>query len=128
MGHFAIMAEPISTGGLMASKFFPPLMGLLGSLITLSYAPEFTKRQWGAALTIGVFGAYLVTPIFSAYIRYSECGAWLPKDGSVEGLIGLLIGMAGIHLVGGFTALGKKFTADPLGVFKQIRFGSRKDD
>ena len=122
------MAEPISTGGFIASKFFPPLMGLLGSLITLSYAPEFTKRQWGAALTIGVFGAYLVTPIFSAYILYSERGAWLPKDGSVEGLFGIMFGMVGIFLVGAVSNLGKKFAADPLAVFKQIRFGEKKDD
>lgn len=122
------MPTPGATAGFIASKFFPPLMGLLGSLITLSYAPEFTKRQWGAALTIGIFGAYLVTPIFSAYIRYSEAWTWLPKDGSVEGLFGIMFGMAGIHIVGGFTYLGRKFSSDPLGAFKQIRFGDKKDD
>lgn len=34
------MSEPISTGGFITSKFFPPLMGLLGSLITLFAARD----------------------------------------------------------------------------------------
>lgn len=122
------MPTGTSAAGFIASKFFPPLMGLFGALVTLSYMQELSKRQWGTAVTIGVFGSYLITPIISAYLYYTVDMSWLPKDGSVEGLIGLMIGMAGIHLVGGFTALGRKFTDDPLGVFKQIRFGSRKDD
>jgi len=122
------MADPTSTAGFIASKLFPPLMGLAGSVISLSYMMELSKRQWGTALTIGVFGSYLITPLASAYLRYSVDMTWLPNDGSVEGLIGLMIGMAGIHVVGGFTALGRKFSDDPLGVFKQIRFGEKKDD
>lgn len=121
------MAEP-TTAGFIASKFFPPLMGLFGSLVTLSYMQELTKRQWGTALTIGVFGSYLITPILSAYLHHCVDMSWMPKDGSIEGLIGLLIGMAGIHVVGGFTYLGRKFSADPLGALKQIRFGEKKDD
>lgn len=122
------MPTPSVAAGFIASKFFPPLMGLFGALVSLSYMQELTKRQWGTALTIGVFGSYLITPIVSAYIHYSFNVQWLPVDGSVEGLIGLLIGMAGIHLVGGFTYLGRKFSSDPLGAFKQIRFGDKKDD
>jgi len=122
------MAEPTSAAGFLASKLFPPLMGLAGSVISLSYMMELTKRQWGTALTIGVFGSYLITPVASAYLRHSVDMSWLPQDGSVEGLIGLMIGMAGIHVVGGFTALGRKFSDDPLGVFKQFRFGSKRDD
>lgn len=122
------MPEPTTTAGFIASKFFPPLMGLFGALATLSYMPELTKRQWGAALTIGVFGSYLVTPIVSAYLHYTVNITWLPQDGSVEGLIGLTIGMVGIFIVGSITNLGRKFSEDPFGVFKQIRFGGRKDD
>lgn len=122
------MPEPTSAAGFIASKLFPPLMGLAGSVVSLSYMPELSKRQWGTALTIGVFGAYLITPMASAYLRHNFSIEWLPTDGSVEGLIGLMIGMGGIHLVGGFTALGRKFAEDPLGVFKNIRFGRREND
>lgn len=122
------MPEPTTTAGFVASKFFPPLMGLFGSLVTLSYMQELTKRQWGTALTIGVFGSYLITPIVSAYLHYTVDMTWLPQDGSVEGLIGLLIGMVGIHAVGGFTYIGRKFSQDPFGILKQIRFGMKKDD
>lgn len=122
------MPEPTTAAGFIASKLFPPLMGLAGAVVSLSYMPELSKRQWGTALTIGVFGAYLITPVASAYLRYSFSMDWLPNDGSIEGLIGLMIGMCGIHIVGGLTALGRKFAKDPLGILKQIRFGSKNND
>lgn len=116
-----------SSASFIASKLFPPLMGLVGALVTLSYMKELSKRQWGTALTIGVFGAYLITPVVSAYIHHSADMNWLPQDGSVEGLTGLLIGMMGIHAVGGATYLGRKFSENPLGLIDRIRLGDKKD-
>ena len=119
------MPAGTSAVGILGSKLFPPLAGLAGAIITLSYMTELTRRQWASALVIGVFGAYIITPIASAYLRHHFGAVWLPSDGSVEGLIGMMIGMAGIHVVGGFTVIGRKFSSDPVGAIVKMKGGEK---
>jgi len=110
----------------LGSKLFPPLAGLAGAIVTLSYMAELTKRQWGSALILGVVGAYLATPIASLYLRNTIGAENVPNDGSVEGLIGLMIGMVAIHIVSAITMLGKKFSSDPLYLIRFIRNGGKE--
>lgn len=118
---------PIGTSatGILGSKIFPPLAGLAGAIISLSYMVELTRRQWASALILGVIGAYLVTPVVSAYLRHTFGAEWIPNDGSLEGLIGLMMGMGAIHIVAASTLLGRKFSADPLGFIKCMRNGGK---
>lgn len=101
-----------------SAKLIPPLAGFLGAVIMLSYMSEMPPRHWAAALLAGVLSAYFVPPIVSAWFAHAGL-EWLPSDGSVEGLLGLLLGMGAIHLVGGLTVLGKRFAGDPTGFIRR---------
>lgn len=104
-----------------SAKLIPPIAGFFGAVIMLSYMAEIPPRHWATALLAGVLAAYFVPPIAVAWLAHQGV-AWLPEDGSVEGLLGLLLGLASIHLVGGLTVLGRRFAGDP------TSFISRKGD
>lgn len=116
------MTDPFSAGGagLLGGKLVPPLIAFGGAVVSLSYIPELTRRQWGAAILFAVLAAYLVPPIVGGWVRQSDYASWVPADGSIEGLCGLLLGMGSIHLVGAFTLLGQRFAKDPQGTVKGI--------
>lgn len=94
--------------------------GFFGALITLSAMPELTKRQMALAVLSGVTFAFWGTPIITAWIFSTASASWLPSGGSVEGLVGLLLGMGGIHLVGMFNTLAEGFSKDPISFIKKI--------
>lgn len=96
-----------------SARLIPPIAGFLGAVIMLSYMSEIPPRHWVTALLGGVLAAYFVPPIVLAWAAHKGWG-WLPLDGSVEGLLGLLLGMASIHLVGGLSVLGRRFSKDPM--------------
>lgn len=100
-----------------ATKLIPPVAGFFGAVIMLSYMQEMPARHWAVALMAGVLAAYFVPPIALAWLLHTGV-AWLPLDGSVEGLLGLVLGMAAIHFVGGLAELGRRFTRDPLGTIR----------
>ena len=95
-----------------STKLIPPIAGFFGAVIMLSYMSEIPPRHWATALLAGVLAAYFAPPIAMAWLEHQGF-SWLPVDGSVEGLLGLLLGMASIHLVGGLTVLGRRFAGDP---------------
>lgn len=107
-------------------KALPTVLGIVGAAIGLSYGTTPPgRRQWFAAVGSGGALAYLGPPIIVPALQHHFALAWLPSDGSVEGLAGLALGLCGIHLVAGILKLAQAFTADPVGfagaVFNRIR-------
>lgn len=107
-------------------KALPTVLGVVGAAIGLSYAPTPPgRRQWFAAVLSGAALAYLGPPMIVPAFRHHLTLEWLPTDGSAEGLAGLLLGLCGIHLVGGTLKLAAMFTSDPVGfagtVFNRLR-------
>lgn len=100
-----------------SAKLIPPIAGFLGAVIMLSYLSEIPPRHWVTALLAGVLAAYFAPPIAVAWLAHKGF-EWLPVDGSVEGLLGLLLGMGSIHIVGGLTVLGRRFAGDPTGFIR----------
>lgn len=94
--------------------------GFLGSMITLSAMPELTRRQMALAILSGISFAYWGTPILTALLYSNPSISWLPAGGSVEGLVGLLLGMGGIHLVSIFNSLAQTIANDPISFIKKI--------
>lgn len=113
------MPEPTSAAGAAAGylwmKFIPAIVGFAGAVITLCYIPELSRRQWVTAILFGISSSYFVPPLVIAWLHHNEIATWVPNDGSVAGLLGLLLGMASIHIVGGLTVLGRRFARDPVG-------------
>ena len=101
-----------------STKLIPPIAGFFGAVIMLSYMSEIPPRHWATALLAGVIAAYFAPPIAMAWLTHQGL-AWLPADGSVEGLLGLLLGMGSIHIVGGLTVLGRRFAGDPTGFIRR---------
>lgn len=101
-----------------SAKLIPPIAGFLGAVIMLSYLAEIPPRHWVTALLAGVLAAYFAPPIAVAWLAHQGV-EWLPIDGSVEGLLGLLLGMGSIHIVGGLTVLGRRFAGDPTGFIRR---------
>ncbi len=108
--------------GVVGVKLAPPLIAFLGAVTTISYMPELTRRQWLSAVMFGVLSAYYIPPIAGYWLRQQY--PWIPADGSVEGLAGLILGLGSIHIIGALTTMGKRFSSDPVGTIK--RAGSKK--
>ncbi|WP_068634894.1 hypothetical protein [Thauera butanivorans] len=105
--------EPFSS-----TKLIPPIVGFFGAVIMLSYMHEVPTSQWATALLFGVLGAYFGPPVIVAWLLHTGI-AWLPTDGSVEGLLGLAVGLLSIHFVGAIAVLGRRFSRDPTGFIKR---------
>ncbi len=93
------MTDPTTgAAGWLASKLAPPLFGLVGAVMMLLYTREADHRRMVVAVVAGMVLAYVLPPILMGYAR--SVISWLPADGSVEGLLGFLLGLAAIGLVG----------------------------
>lgn len=102
------MADPTTAGaGWLTSKLMPPFLGFIGSTLMLLYTRELDPRRMAVAVIFGVLAAWLAPPLAVAGLRSMFALAWLPSDGSVEGLMGLLIGLAAINLVGFWLQVSK---------------------
>jgi Na+/proline symporter len=107
-----IMAEPTSSAasaGWLGSKLFPPLMGFLGACLTLLYTNELNRKRMLVAITFGIASAIVGPPILIPALREGAGLSWIPTNGSAEGLIGLILGVASINIV----ALLLNFSANP---------------
>lgn len=101
-----------------STKLIPPIVGFFGAVIMLSYMSEIPVSQWATALLFGVISAYFGPPIIVAWLAHAGL-AWLPADGSVEGLLGLTLGLSSIHIVGAIAVLGRRFSRDPTGFVRR---------
>ena len=110
------MPEPTTTGlaGWLGSKLLPPLLGFVGASLMLLYTREMDPRRMVVAVVAGVISAWLVPPIAVAGARHSGF-VWLPADGSVEGVLGLLVGLGAINLVG----VWLRVSSDPQAAMKR---------
>lgn len=114
------MADPTIAGGWLTSKLMPPFLGFVGATLMLLYTRELDPRRMAVAVIFGVLAAWLVPPMAVAAMNAWFSLAWLPKDGSVEGLMGLLIGLAAINLVGYWLQVSK----DPRAALQAAKEGS----
>jgi len=114
------MGEPTIAGSWLTSKLLPPFLGFVGSSLMLLYTRELDPRRMAVAVIFGVLAAWLVPPMAMAGLRSMASLEWLPKDGSVEGLMGLLIGLAAINLVG----LWLQFSRDPRAAIHAAKEGA----
>lgn len=95
------MSDPITPGaGLLGHKLAPPLLGFIGASLQLLYTRELDPRRMAVAVIAGVLSAWIVPPMIVAYASTVPALAFLPAGGSVESLLGLLVGMCSINLVG----------------------------
>lgn len=96
-------------------KVVPVAAGLLGASLAASYGPEpMSRKRWYATLASGVAFAFFLAPMTAAATRHYWPLPWIPQDGSLEGVAGLMLGIFGIHLTGALTSLGTRFSSDPL--------------
>lgn len=98
----------------LAPRILPPILAFVGAVVMLSYLHNVPTRIWFAAVLGSVSAAYVGTPVTIAWLMHRGV-EWLPTDGSVHGVVGLLLGLGSIHLIGGLAVLGKRFAEDPLG-------------
>lgn len=105
------MADPASST-FAGAKLIPPVVGFVGAVIMLSQMEPMPPRRWLSAILMGVLSAYLVPPIIVAYLVQQLGWAWLPTMETL-GVLGLLFGLAGIHLVAAAFVLGSRFGRDP---------------
>ena len=111
-------------------KALPTILGLVGAAIALTYsASPPGKRQWFAAVLSGGAFAFVGTPVLVAAVRHYLGWDWLPQDGSVEGLVGLVFGIAGMRVVSGIITASSTFASDPVGfiITTWDRIRGRKD-
>lgn len=113
------MPEPTTAaaGSWIGSKLAPPLLGFLGATIMLLYTRELDPRRMAVAVAFGVLAAWLAPPMAVSGLRNLGGQDWLPTDGSVEGLFGLLIGLAAINLVG----LWLQISRDPRAALRAVK-------
>lgn len=97
-------------------KLIPPILGFIGNVIMLSYMRELPTRHWVSALLFGAVVSFFGPPFILAYLQHKGI-LWAISDEFVKlataGMLGLFLGMSSIHLIGGLTVLGKKFSTDP---------------
>lgn len=100
---------------LTGHKALPTVLGVVGAAIMLSYSPTPPgRRQWFTGVVSGSVLAYLGPPLIVPALKHYVSLPWLPVDGSIEGLVGLVLGLVGVHLVGGILKIAKAFTDDPV--------------
>lgn len=97
-------------------KLLPTVLGLVGAAIALTYSPTPPgRRLWFASVLSGAVLAFVGTPIVAAAARHYVGLDWLPGDGSVDGLIGLMLGVTGMQIVAGTILFASSFARDPVG-------------
>lgn len=120
------MADPISAAGDISGKLLTMAAGFLGSLITLGLNEQpLPMRQWAALILFGALAAFFAPPLIVAQMQHAGITAWMPLDGSLEGLLGLTIGMGCIYITRALNVIGRRFSADPIGFF--LRRGAKEE-
>lgn len=104
------------------SRAMPAIAGLIGASVAASYSPSpLSRRHWYSVLASGVAFAYFLSPMSANAIRHYWPLPWIPTDGGLEGVMGLMLGVMGIYIVSGFMVVGAKVSADPFSIVPFIR-------
>lgn len=99
----------------LAARVLAPVLAFVGAVVMLSYLDSVPTRVWFAAVLGAVAAAYVGAPITVAWLIHNGAD-WIPTDGSVHGVVGLLLGFGSIHFIGGLSVLGRRFAEDPMSV------------
>lgn len=84
---------------LLESRLFAPFVSFVGVAIMVLWKRDIDRRRMAVAVLSAPAFTLLVVPLIVAWIRTMPSLAWLPKDGSVEGLIGLIVGITALNIV-----------------------------
>ena len=99
------------------NELLAPLFALAGAVVMLVFKRELELSRMLLALIAGPLFAWLLTPSLIAWV--SAKADWLPRDGSVEGSIGCLVGLLAINIIAIVASAGRRAeliaeTIDPL--------------
>lgn len=93
---------------LLASAMFAPFLSFVGVAIMVLWQRGIEKTR----LAIAVLSAPIFTVLFIriglAWIRSHKDYVWLPTDGSVEALVGLIAGLSVLRIVAILFRLGRQ--------------------
>lgn len=102
-------------------KLLHLILGTMGAGASLFFLPQFNGKALGATVTCGILSAVLMTPVVAwAYTEHlSSTKAALP--GSVENLIAMALGIAGVYIIPGIQRASEAFKSNPLGFVDWLR-------
>lgn len=107
----------LASVGLDAAALFA---GLSGAVTTIYRTDrKLSIKETTGMLLVGMFAAGYLTPIISK---------WLNVSGPMQNALSFLIGMTGMHLVGGMLKIGRRFEKDPIQTARDIKEGKLSDD
>lgn len=93
---------------ILASAMFAPFLSFVGVAIMVLWQRGIEKSR----LAIAVIGAPIFTilaiRIGLAWVRSTKNATWLPADGSVEALIGLIVGLSVLNIIAILFRLGRQ--------------------
>lgn len=93
---------------ILASRLFAPFVSFMGVAIMLLWSRQMTRARVAVAVLSAPIFTVLVVPVVISYLRSVSALAWLPQDGSIEGLLGFVIGMTALNLVALVLRVGDK--------------------
>jgi hypothetical protein len=93
---------------ILASRLFAPFLSFVGVAIMVLWKRGIVKSLLAVAVLAAPVFTVLIVPIAVAWIRSAPTLAWLPTDGSVEGLIGFTVGLSALNLVAIVMRLGRQ--------------------
>lgn len=93
---------------IFASRWLAPFLSFVGVAIMVLWKSGIDKPRLAVAILSAPTFTVLVVPIAVAWIRSAPSLAWLPTDGSVEGLIGLIVGLSALNIVAIVLRLGRQ--------------------
>lgn len=100
-----------------ASKLLAPLCAFAGAVLMLLWRREMEPRKMVLAVASGPLFAWLLTPSVSAWLL--SLWSWLPRDGSVDGAVGCLIGLLAINMIALIANVGSRAeSVDVIGLAK----------
>lgn len=96
---------------ILSSRLFAPFVSFMGVAIMLLWTSQMTRARVAVAVLSAPTFTFLVVPVVISYLRSVSALAWLPQDGSIEGLLGFVIGMTALNLVALVLRVGDKAEA-----------------
>lgn len=108
------------------SKLFAPLCAFAGAVLMLLWRKEMQPRKMLVAVASGPLFAWLLTPSVVSWL--ASLWPWLPRDVSVNGAIGCLIGLLAINIVAVVAHFGDRAEAVDVGELVRAKTGGDRHD